>query len=77
MTDQADMVQLLIKMGAVVTTQDPNDQTSMHLAASNVRTILKPLPFIHPLLIFISLPFHKLISPPFISSLTIGMLSKS
>ena len=47
MTDQADMVQLLIKMGAVVTTQDPNGQTSMHLAASNVRTsFLKPIPFI-------------------------------
>ena len=47
MTDQADMVQLLIKMGAVVTTQDPNGQTSMHLAASNVRTIfLKPILFI-------------------------------
>ena len=48
MTDQADMVQLLIKMGAVVTTQDPNGQTSMHLAASNVRTIfLKPIPFLY------------------------------
>ncbi len=35
-TDQTDTVDMLVKLGAIVTAQDSNGQTSMHLAASNV-----------------------------------------